>query len=121
MILFGIGKWGKWILDTYNDIRWGYCTDNRIDNSRKDFCNIPLITVEELINNHKNAFFVVSLKHHYNEIYAQLDETGFEKTNMPFWKPAKGEERGIYFDTCLGKLHNREIFADMGVRRYDIA
>lgn len=115
IVLFGVGKWGKWILDTFDDIKWDYCTDNRIEDNRIVFCNIPLISVEELINHHKDAFVVVSSKYHYKEIYAQLVEAGFkEKQICLFGKLAKGAEKGIYFDSCLGRPCNREVFADVG-------
>ncbi len=69
-VLFGLGRWGEWIVETY-DINWDYCCDNYRKNMSA-FHDIPFISIDELSNGHKDAFIVVSVKYNYNEIVKQL-------------------------------------------------
>ncbi len=113
-ILFGIGRWAGWIVDTFQYIKWDYCTDNR---AGCNFRGIQNISVNEVIEHHKDACILITVKYFYNEIFTQLVGSGFNKEQILCFGELELEaEKGIYFDLpqMKNKKSGKEIFVDAG-------
>lgn len=116
-ILFGAGRWGGWIKETFNNITWDYLTDNNISD-RIFSCQgggIPIISVDELVERHKDAFVVITSKFHWCEMQKQLLDAGFQREQLYlFGKAISNIGERIYFDLPELPHRTQEIFIDAG-------
>lgn len=113
-VLFGAGKWGNWIKDTFDNVHWDYFVDNYA--SDKYYINgLPVISVDLLRSEHKEACIVVTSKYHWKEIAAQLYNEGFSVNQVYLLGKDIAEiESRIYFDLPALPKSNYEVFADVG-------
>ena len=112
-ILFGAGQWGNWIRETFDNINWDFFADNNSDN--KVIHGIPVLSPEELVSSHMDSTVIITSKYHWQEIYEQLVDKGFDDELIYcLGKTIVDIESRIYFD--LPELPNasHEVFVDAG-------
>lgn len=115
--LFGAGRWGTRLLSAYHDIPWRCCVDNNRKGLMED--NTKILSVEELHSQYPNAFIVIAVKKHANEIKTQLRNIGFEDKNIyEFTKEVDKIQRSFmarqYFDLPALPHDDQEVFVDAG-------
>lgn len=112
LILFGAGKWGRWIKQAYDNYDWYCFADNKISENIVD--GIPVICAEEL-ECYTDAFIIITSKFHWKEIKAQLQKTGISEENyFCFGELIWQIEQPIYFDLPELQTEEKEIFVDAG-------
>lgn len=112
-ILFGAGQWGNWIRETFDNIRWDYFVDNNVE--KKAIHGIPVITPEDLVSSHKNSIVIITSKYHWQEIYKQLVDKGFDDEQICcLGKTISEIESRIYFDLPDLPHAPHEAFVDAG-------
>lgn len=112
-ILFGAGQWGNWIREIFDNIKWDYFVDNNVE--KKTIHGIPVITPEELVSYHKDSVIIISSKYHWQEIYEQLIDKGFDDEQICcLGKTVSEIESRIYFDLPDLPHAPHEAFVDAG-------
>jgi hypothetical protein len=112
-ILFGAGQWGNWVRETFNNVKWDYFADNNV--TSEEINGLRVLSVKELVDEHKGACIVITSKYYWKDISHQLIELGFNQDQIYLFgcEIAKVESR-IYFDLPnLPKL-DYEVFVDGG-------
>lgn len=113
-IIFGAGRWGNWIKETFDNVSWNYLADNMQDKKYRGG-GIPIISACDLLENHKNAFVVIASKFYWKEILKQLIDAGFKEEQIYlFGKIITDIEERIYFDLPELPHLPQEIFVDAG-------
>lgn len=113
LILFGAGRWGNWIKNTFDNHNWCCYVDNNI----RERCinGIKVIGFEELINSYSNAAIIITSKFYWEEIFDQVSKAGFDIENIYlFGKMITEIESRCYFDLPELKCSEKEVFADVG-------
>ena len=83
LIIYGAGVWGKRIVDlSLKGINWYSFCDKDKEKQNKTFCNLPVISPEELMINHKDAIVVIAGFKYKDEIYQELISMGFSSKRI---------------------------------------
>ena len=112
-ILFGAGQWGNWIRETFDNIKWDFFADNKVD--KKTIHGIPVINPEDLVSSHKDSVVIITSKYYWQEIYEQLIDKGFADEQICCLGKIISEiESKIYFDLSDLPHASHEVFVDAG-------
>lgn len=111
--IFGAGRFGKYILKTYSDIKFECYIDN---NRTADEClGLPVISLQEFKEKYPDGFIVISTALYYREIMQQLIEEGFDKKriiNVGIVTEKLAQVQ--YFDLPAFEKKQKEVFVDGG-------
>lgn len=116
IIIYGCGMYGihtKFALEAVG-ITVNYFCDSNIDWQGKTKEDIEIISPEELVNNHSDAFVIISMKNHSEHIYENLVERGFSGKSIVI------PEDGILVASCGWQYFDffspdkDEVFVDAG-------
>lgn len=115
-VIFGAGKWGKWLFSVYSDVQWKCFADNFP--KENDTLPVPVISAKDLVK-YPNAKIVIAVIDHTDEIMAQLLQMKIKEENLyPLGKELKRIESDLlerqYFDLPYLRYEDEEIFVDVG-------
>ena len=115
-VIFGAGKWGKWLFSVYSAVQWEYFADNFP--KENDELPVPVISAKNLWE-YPNAKIVISVIDHTDEIMDQLLQMGIREENLyPLGNELKRIESDLlerqYFDLPYLRYEDEEIFVDVG-------
>ena len=115
-VIFGAGKWGKWLFSVYSDVQWKCFVDNFL--RKNDELPIPVISADDLMK-YQNAKIVIAVIDHTDEIMDQLLQMGIKRENIyPLGNELKQIEDELlkrqYFDLPYLRYEDKEMFVDVG-------
>ncbi len=120
LIIYGAGAWGKHTVDySLNGVKWyGFCDKNK-EKQNSMFCNLPVISPEELMLNHKDAIVVIAGFKYRDEIYQDLISMGFNSNQILYFGSDPFSETYFlndkqYFDSEIILPKENEVFVDAG-------
>lgn len=84
MVIFGAGKWGGTIVDTYKDfdIQFECFVDNKIKEKSGMYHGMPVISFQQYLEEYKEEIVLIATRLYYMEIYQQLIANGVKKENI---------------------------------------
>jgi len=114
-VIFGCGRYGKFIKKCFPEVDWKCYVDNR---ALPDMVveELPVISVEELRQMYPDAYIVVSPRYDYEAIEEQLKSNSFmEKDIYLYGEKQDFLESKAYFDLPYLEKCCNEVFVDAGV------
>lgn len=108
LCLYGIGTWGKAILEFFPEIKWTYLVDGNKSGSQIN--NQEILSLDNIRD--KNTLYIVSVLFKYREVKKQLLEKGVDENNIVLL--GKYAEKVQYFDLPELKFSSDEVFIDAG-------
>ncbi len=116
-VIFGAGIWGKNIINAYRDMTFECFVDNKVLNSNKFYCGLPVISFEQYLKDYKNDLVVISSRLYHTEIYDQLKKAGIaEEDIIDAGMLIDNMSKRQYFDLpqLQKKITEKEVFVDGG-------
>ncbi|MDE6744087.1 MAG: FkbM family methyltransferase [Lachnospiraceae bacterium] len=111
--IFGAGRAGRYLLETYSDIEFECFIDN---NKIEDKClKLPVVSLQEFKKKYSDGYIVISTKLYHREILQQLIEEGFDQKriiNVGIITEKLSQLQ--YFDLTAIEKKQKEIFVDGG-------
>ena len=117
LYIFGAGMMGQDFVSSWN---WKYYFKAFIDNDKelhgKMISGIPVISLNELMDEKESAAIIIMSKFHWQEIVVQLNNIGFDESKIfNFSEIYRQLNKKQYFDLEYMKISNHERFVDCGV------
>jgi FkbM family methyltransferase len=119
LVIYGAGNWGKHIYNLFNHLDWHCFCDNDINKQKTGFCNLPVISKEQLVRDHKDDIVVIGTLKYKEEIYNELIMMGFNVENIlsidsePYSFIHFLNDKQ-YFEESIIEPQNNEVFVDAG-------
>ncbi|PWW08325.1 FkbM family methyltransferase [Paenibacillus cellulosilyticus] len=124
LIIYGAGWYCRYLLDLFfGKVDWHAVCDKDSNKHGTIFCNLPVISPEELMANHKNDYVVISSPLIYEEVYKELEMSGFPVDQIIFEDLRPQFNRGPqfqwdtknqYFEAPIMTPQPNEVFIDAG-------
>lgn len=113
MLLFGAGFYGRQLLYLYPEMPWVGFLDNRIQGQAID--GLPVYSPGEVMQRFHDAYIIVAVKSHSNEMEEQLLELGVLQDNILKLEPLIGSLASRqYFAEDVVAHDEHEVFVDCG-------
>lgn len=117
LYIFGAGMLGQDLVASWN---WKYHFKAFIDNNKevhgKMVSGIPVISLNELMDEKESVAIIIMSKFHWQQIVEQLKTTGFDESKIfNFSEIYRQLNKKQYFDLEYMKISNHERFVDCGV------
>lgn len=120
IIIYGAGVWGKYLYETFsNGLKWHSFCDKDVDKQKSSFCNLPVISPEQLIQKHKDDIIVIGTKNYKEEVFHELVAMGIQSDHIltipsdPYSVTHFLNEKQ-YFESSLIQSQENEVFIDAG-------
>lgn len=117
LIVYGAGNYGKHLLNLFGDeFDWYAFCDKDPNKQKGTYCNLPVISPEELLKNHQNDYVVISSPFLYEEVYTDLQLSGFPVNQIVFEDIRLQMELdpNQYFEAPIITPVPNEVFIDAG-------
>ncbi|MBE5812122.1 MAG: FkbM family methyltransferase [Clostridiales bacterium] len=112
IIAFGAGKFGRSIVEYFDDFKWECFVDNYI---KTEILNLKVITIEELKEKYLDDIIVITSNVFSKEIYHQLIDNGFAPQNIiNFIEEYEKENRYKQYFEFPPEGNEQESFVDAG-------
>lgn len=117
-IFFGAGWWSslpRWALPRFYNVE-PFCYVDNFVKTGTEYLGIPVISFDELCDNFKDEFIIITAYGARKEVYEQLISNGFKEENILIL--ADIVDRPVfnqYFDCPFFEHDDHEVFVDAGV------
>lgn len=115
IIIYGAGANCVKVLDICQDIPISYICDRSLEKQNTGYRGFQVISLEELIKNHRNAAVIVSTTKYCDEVVKNLEEVFF-KEKIVLFSCSYEQERleRQYFEKDILSFSDNEVFVDGG-------
>ncbi|MNO27494.1 hypothetical protein D3C76_173700 [compost metagenome] len=120
LIIYGAGEWGKSLLNVLSfEVKWyGFC-DKDSEKQKSTYCGLPVISPEQLIDNHKDDIVIIASVQYKDEIYNELIVSGFNSEHILFFNSDPYSLTHFlndkqYFEESIVIPNDNEVFVDAG-------
>ncbi|QTH42268.1 FkbM family methyltransferase [Cohnella sp. LGH] len=123
LIIYGAGWFGGALLELFDKVDWYAFCDKDSSKLGTTYFNLPVISPEELIVNHKSDHVVISSPFIYEEVYKELQRSGFPVDQIIFgdilaqFQSSSGfqcDTKNQYFEAPIMIPQPNEVFVDAG-------
>lgn len=116
IIVYGAGNYSGYLLQLFGEINWYAFCDRDINKQGTLYYNLPVISPEELLNNHKTDYVVISSPYYYEEVFKELQISGFPANQIVFEDLRFMMDLDVnqYFETPIITPQSNEVFIDAG-------
>src|SRR5690606_26049582 len=119
LIIYGAGGYGQYLHSLFTEPDWYAFCDKDSNKHGTTYCNLPVISFEELVINHKNDYVVISSPFIYEEVYKELQTAGFpvnqiifEDVDSAMLADALSMDDSQYFEASIITPQSNEVFID---------
>lgn len=117
LIIYGAGAVGKGLLELFREINWYSFCDKDPKKQGTFYCGLPVISPEQLIQDHKDDYIVIASRDFYEEIYEELTSMAIPKNhilngNIKFRLEVFDDKQ--YFEAPIIEPQENEVFVDAG-------
>ena len=115
LVVFGSGTYGDILVKAFHEFPWVAYIDNDKEKWGTSLHGLPIVSVNELKRDYSDAFVVISLLYHWEEIVHQFSENNIQNEFYVLAKLLVSLRARQYFDCPGMKTTTDEIFVDAGV------
>ncbi|QTH42267.1 FkbM family methyltransferase [Cohnella sp. LGH] len=114
LIVYGAGVFGRLWIPAFKEFNWYAFCDKDTTKQGTTYCNLPVISPEELIINHKNDYVIIGSPFIYEEVFKELQILGFPADHIVFEDIRLSWDESQYFEAPIITPQPNEVFIDAG-------
>ncbi|MCR2806711.1 FkbM family methyltransferase [Paenibacillus soyae] len=114
LIIYGAGWYGQYLHTHLSEFDWYAFCDRDRNKQGGTFCDLPIISPEELMTNYKSDYVVISSWLIYEEIYKELQSFGFTEDQIIYENIRFEDVNHQYFEESIMTPQLNEVFIDAG-------
>ncbi len=114
LIIYGAGRYGETLKSKLSEFEWYAFCDKDTNKHGTMYCNLPVISPEELVLNHKSDYIVISSPQIYEEVNTYLLMLGFSADQIIYEHLPFEDIDNQYFEASIVTPQPNEVFIDAG-------